>query len=111
MATRSWAGKTAAVSQTFVLTPTVAATATYSVSIPDANGKTVSYVSDASPTAAEITAGLVAALTGAADIEFAEIQWLDQGGTIKATGPPGVPLAYAVTANLAVSGAVAATGP
>jgi hypothetical protein len=83
VANKIWSGNAKNVAQVNTITPTAQNSETYTVTI---NGKTVSYLSDASATVAEITAGLVSALSAStAPPEFAEVTWTDSTTLVTAT--------------------------
>lgn len=101
MATNRWIGASSTVAQVTTITPVAANAATYTIGIPNTTtGRTVSYVSDASATVAEITAGLVAAAQASEDGEFQEITWADGTTVLTATSSvPGTPHTIACTAS------------
>lgn len=83
MADHVFRGDAQVVLDLWTLTPTVVNSETYTVTI---NGKTVSYTADSSATAAEIVAGLQAAIAAADIAEFDEYTWSGTT-TLIATGP------------------------
>ena len=82
MSVRYWTGRGQDRKQVNTITPTAANAATYTITI---NTKTVTYLSDASATVAEITAGLAAAGQASEDPEFQEIEWTDSTTLVTAT--------------------------
>jgi len=98
VANKRWRGDAKNVAQLNTITPTAQNAETYSVTI---NGKNISFLSDASATVAEITAGLVAALTASTvPPEFQEITWADTTTTVTATAvTPGKPFTQTSSAT------------
>jgi trimeric autotransporter adhesin len=112
MATVVWTGAAGVTRQLNTVTPGAANSATYNVVI---NGKIVSYVSDASATVAEITAGLVAALQASTEPEFTGLTYTDltTAVTIRgaATGEPFTQTSSATAGSLTTAVTTAAAGP
>lgn len=113
MATKIWRGDAPAVRQVDHFTPgSVASGRTFTITI---NGKSVSFTTSTS-SAADLCAGLQAALASAGIAEFAEVTWTEDGSKIIGTAAtPGRPFTAASSAtggsSLTRSASVASAGP
>ncbi len=114
MANRKWLGHAPAVAQVNSVTPTAANNATYTITI---NGKSISYLSDASATVAEIINGLVAAFNASTVPEFAEITAANFGPdtyvslTADTAGVPFTSSSSATAGSLVTATVTASAGP
>lgn len=114
MATRIWRGSAPAVAHEYAITPAnVNIGNTFTVSF--ASGRAYTFTATAA-TVANVTAGLVALLQASDDPLVSEITYEDATTKIRATGPPGVPVALSSsasggTATNTTTTVTAATGP
>jgi hypothetical protein len=111
-ANRKWLGNASAVAQVNTVTPTAANTVTYTITI---NGKNVLYVSDASATVAEITAGQTAAFNASTAAEFSAITAVDSTTHVTLTadvaGVPFVNTSSSTGGTNVTATTVASAGP